>query len=75
MGGATYLRNLRAPLAGISLIPTGGIDLEETLPLLSAGATAIGLGSSLFPASEVAAGNWDAIEQRAATIAQAVASL
>ncbi|NJN29958.1 MAG: hypothetical protein HC824_05535 [Synechococcales cyanobacterium RM1_1_8] len=37
VGGVAYLRQLREPLAGIPLIPTGGIGLGEVLPLLAAG--------------------------------------
>lgn len=75
MGGATYLRNLRAPLAGISLIPTGGIHREEAVPLLEAGAMAIGLGGTLFPKPAVNAAQWENIEQQANAVVQSVKKL
>lgn len=75
MGGAAYLKNLRAPLAGISLIPTGGIAIKEAVPLLQAGAMAIGLGGSLFPPHEVAARDWQQIEQRASAVVQSTKKL
>ncbi len=75
MGGATYLQNLRAPLADISLIPTGGIAIEDAVPLLKAGAMAIGLGGSLFPKAAVTAGDWKHIEQQAAAVLQSIKKL
>lgn len=75
MGGATYLKNLRAPLAPVSLIPTGGIAIEDAVPLLQAGAMAIGLGGSLFPTAAVATENWELIEQQAATVVQSIKKL
>jgi 2-dehydro-3-deoxyphosphogluconate aldolase/(4S)-4-hydroxy-2-oxoglutarate aldolase len=45
--GTGYLRDLRAPLPDIPLIPTGGIGLEDIGEWLDAGAAAVGLGSVL----------------------------
>ncbi len=75
MGGATYLKNLRAPLAGISLIPTGGIAIEDAVPLLQAGAMAIGLGGSLFPKAAVAAEDWQRVEQQATAVVRDIKKL
>lgn len=47
MGGASYLRSLKAPLPHIKLIPTGGVTLETAGDLISAGAEAIGVGADL----------------------------
>jgi len=75
LGGATYLQNLCAPLANISLIPTGGIAIGDAVPLLQAGAMAIGLGGSLFPKAAIAAGDWDYIEQQAAAVVKSTKKL
>ncbi len=48
-GGAAYLRQLRAPLGPIPLIPTGGVTRTNAGELLAAGALAVGLGRDLFP--------------------------
>lgn len=45
--GIGYLRDIRAPLPDIPLIPTGGIGLEDIGDWLDAGALAVGLGSVL----------------------------
>jgi len=47
LGGATYLKSLRAPLPHIPLMPTGGATLETIGGFLAAGAVAVGVGSAL----------------------------
>ena len=64
VGGANYIKSLQAPLGQISLIPTGGITLENAPAMISAGAIAVGLSSQLFPKSLVEAKDWQAITQR-----------
>lgn len=48
VGGVRYLRDVRAPLPGIALVPTGGVAIGDVADYLSAGAIAVGLGSPLF---------------------------
>ena len=66
LGGPRYLRNLRAPLGQIPLVPTGGLTLENATEFIEAGATAVCLGGALFPRQLVAERQWSAIAQRAA---------
>jgi 2-dehydro-3-deoxyphosphogluconate aldolase/(4S)-4-hydroxy-2-oxoglutarate aldolase len=47
LGGPTYLKSLRAPLAGIPLMPTGGVRLDTVAAYLEAGAVALGVGGDL----------------------------
>lgn len=47
MGGASYLRSLKAPLPHIKLIPTGGVTLETAADFIRAGAEAVGVGADL----------------------------
>lgn len=68
LGGADYIQSLQAPLAGIPLIPTGGVTVENAKAFLNAGAVAVGLSSSLFPQAAIAAGNWEAIVTQAETL-------
>ncbi len=72
MGGLTYLHNLRGPLGHIPLIPTGGVTVENAVTFLRAGAVAVGLAGSLFPAAAIAGENWAEVEQRAAALLQAI---
>ncbi|BCJ41988.1 2-keto-3-deoxy-phosphogluconate aldolase [Actinoplanes ianthinogenes] len=43
----SYLKDLRAPLPQVRILPTGGIGLDDISDWLSAGAAAVGLGSPL----------------------------
>jgi 2-dehydro-3-deoxyphosphogluconate aldolase/(4S)-4-hydroxy-2-oxoglutarate aldolase len=47
VGGASYLKALKAPLPQVKLLPTGGVDLDTAPEYLAAGASALGLGASL----------------------------
>ncbi len=72
LGGAAYLRSLRAPLRDIPLIPTGGVNLANAPDLLAAGAVAVGLSSQLFPQALLAAEDWDGIAERARQLLQSL---
>ena len=45
IGGTRYLQSLKGPLPHIPLIPSGGIDLENAVPLLEAGGYCTGFVS------------------------------
>jgi 2-dehydro-3-deoxyphosphogluconate aldolase/(4S)-4-hydroxy-2-oxoglutarate aldolase len=47
VGGATYIKSLKAPLPQIELIPTGGVSLKNIAELIQAGALAVGVGADL----------------------------
>jgi 2-dehydro-3-deoxyphosphogluconate aldolase/(4S)-4-hydroxy-2-oxoglutarate aldolase len=47
MGGAKYLRSLKAPMPHLKLIPTGGVDQSTAAEFIKAGAEAIGVGADL----------------------------
>lgn len=46
--GAAYLKELKAPLNKINLLPTGGVSLENMETFFEAGAMGVGMGSTLF---------------------------
>jgi len=48
LGGASYLRALKAPLPQIKMLPTGGVDLSTAEDFIRAGASALGVGASVF---------------------------
>ena len=48
LGGARYLRDVRAPLPHIPLIPTGGVGIDDAGRYIAAGAVAVGIGGPLF---------------------------
>jgi len=57
MGGASYLKSLRAPFPELKLIPTGGVTLETAVDFLKAGARALGVGADLVNSAAIAAKN------------------
>jgi 2-dehydro-3-deoxyphosphogluconate aldolase/(4S)-4-hydroxy-2-oxoglutarate aldolase len=56
LGGASYLRALKAPFPHVRLIPTGGVTIATAGDFLKAGAEALGVGSDLVNAKAIAEG-------------------
>lgn len=50
LGGAKYIKALRAPLPHIPLVPTGGVNLSTAAEFIEAGAAALGVGGELVHA-------------------------
>ncbi|HWR50207.1 MAG TPA: bifunctional 4-hydroxy-2-oxoglutarate aldolase/2-dehydro-3-deoxy-phosphogluconate aldolase [Bryobacteraceae bacterium] len=73
MGGAKYIKALRAPFPQIEMIPTGGVNLETAGDFLKAGACAIAVGAELVDAKAIKEGRLDIIEDKAKQYLAAVA--
>ena len=56
--GPGYIKNLRAPLPHLRVVPTGGVDLQTAPEFLKAGCAALGVGSSLLSAEILRTKNW-----------------
>ncbi|HWB84873.1 MAG TPA: bifunctional 4-hydroxy-2-oxoglutarate aldolase/2-dehydro-3-deoxy-phosphogluconate aldolase [Bryobacteraceae bacterium] len=65
MGGAKYIKALKAPFPQIEMIPTGGVNLETVGDFLKAGACAVAVGGELVDAKAIKEGRFDAIEEKA----------
>lgn len=61
VGGAKYIKALKAPLPQVPMVPTGGVNLETAAEFLRAGSAALGIGGELISASALKAGNLKAI--------------
>ena len=61
MGGASYLKSLKAPLPQIEMIPTGGVMLGTAAEFLEAGAFALGVGSDLVAVKKIKDGRPEVI--------------
>ena len=61
LGGPLYIRELRGPFDHIPLVAVGGVSIENARDHLQAGATALGVGISLFGEQAVSAGDWDTV--------------
>src|SRR6476469_6598821 len=57
VGGAKYIKALKAPLPHIPMIPTGGVNLQTAAAFLRAGADALGIGGELISAAALKSGN------------------
>ena len=74
LGGAKYLKALKGPLPQVLLIPTGGVKLELVGDFISAGASALGVGSELINKEAVASENFGYISSPARKFLQAIRS-
>ena len=63
--GADYIKDVKAPLPQIPLVPTGGISAENAADFITAGATALGVGSALVNNQLIAAGEFASLTERA----------
>src|SRR5206468_10873883 len=65
VGGAAYLKSLKAPLPQIELMPTGGVSLKTAADFLAAGAFALGVGADLVDLAALRRGNAASITEKA----------
>jgi 2-dehydro-3-deoxyphosphogluconate aldolase/(4S)-4-hydroxy-2-oxoglutarate aldolase len=72
LGGATYLKSIKAPLPQIELIPTGGVSLKNVADFIAAGAFALGVGADLVDLAALRRGEANAITEKARQYVAAV---
>jgi 2-dehydro-3-deoxyphosphogluconate aldolase/(4S)-4-hydroxy-2-oxoglutarate aldolase len=65
VGGASYIKALKAPLPQVELVPTGGVNLETAADFIKAGAAALGLGSDLVDLKALREGKAAVVTERA----------
>ena len=65
VGGASYLKALKAPFPDIPMIPTGGVSTTTIHDFFDAGASAVGVGGDLVDKKAIAEGKWDVITEKA----------
>ncbi len=74
VGGATYLKSIKAPLPQVELIPTGGVSLKTVGDFIAAGAFAVGVGADLVDVAAVRRGDTARITVKATEYVAAVAA-
>ena len=62
---ARYIKDVRAPLPHLRLMPTGGITVDNIRTYLDYGAFGVGVGSTLINQSAVADQDWSALTNHA----------
>jgi 2-dehydro-3-deoxyphosphogluconate aldolase / (4S)-4-hydroxy-2-oxoglutarate aldolase len=65
LGGAKYLKSVKAPLPQVEMIPTGGVSQASATEFLEAGAFALGVGADLVDLKAIAAGKPETITESA----------
>lgn len=69
---AAFVAQVRGPFPEWRLFPTAGVTPENFQAVLGAGAFGVGFVASLFRHQDLAAGDFEAVERRAAGIFQAL---
>jgi 2-dehydro-3-deoxyphosphogluconate aldolase/(4S)-4-hydroxy-2-oxoglutarate aldolase len=74
LGGASYIKALKAPLPQIDLIPTGGVNLQTAADFIKAGSTALGVGADLVDLKALRDGQDALLTERARKLVEIVRS-
>jgi 2-dehydro-3-deoxyphosphogluconate aldolase/(4S)-4-hydroxy-2-oxoglutarate aldolase len=70
--GPGYIKDVKAPLPQVKLLPTGGVSLTNAGEWIKAGACAVGVGSALLDARAIDEGRFDVIAANARTLVASV---
>ncbi|MER3445335.1 MAG: hypothetical protein C4291_00200 [Candidatus Dadabacteria bacterium] len=73
VGGASYIRAIKGLLPFIEVMTTGGVTIENFMEFLQAGATAVGLSTSLIGSGGLA--DSKTVSQRARKVVQILSEL
>ena len=65
MGGASYIKSLKAPLPQVHLVPTGGVSEKNVADFIHAGASAVGVGADLVDIEKLKSGDAATVTERA----------
>lgn len=74
LGGASYVRALKAPLPEARLVPTGGVSLETVGDFIRAGASAVGVGADLVDLVRIKEGRDATVTESARKYIEAIAA-
>lgn len=72
--GPQYIKDVRAPLPHLKLMPTGGVSPDNAGDWIRAGAVAVAAGSSLLDAAAIESGRFEVITANARRIVENVAA-
>ena len=72
--GPQYIKDVRAPLPQLKLMPTGGVSPDNAGDWIRAGAVAVAAGSSLLDAAAIESGRFEVITANARRIVENVAA-
>ena len=72
--GPQYIKDVRAPMPQLKLMPTGGVSPDNAGDWIRAGAVAVAAGSSLLDAAAIESGRFEVITANARRIVENVAA-
>ncbi|MDP2259639.1 MAG: bifunctional 4-hydroxy-2-oxoglutarate aldolase/2-dehydro-3-deoxy-phosphogluconate aldolase [Caulobacter sp.] len=77
VGGPTFVKNVLGPMPWTRIMPTGGVDPDETSlrEWFGAGIVAAGMGSKLITNDLLKAGDWKGIEDRVRKTVDLISSI
>lgn len=61
--GAGYIKDVKAPLNQVKMMPTGGISTDNMQSFLEVGVDGFGIGSPLFNKTIIKSKDWNALEK------------
>lgn len=61
--GSSFIKELGGPLSQIKLLPTGGINLNNCIDFMQAGAAGLGIGSQIFDHNLIENKNWNGLKE------------
>ena len=65
LGGASYIKSLKAPLPHVEMIPTGGVSVKTAADFIKAGSLALGVGADLVDTKAIREGNAKLVTEKA----------
>ncbi|MET7258587.1 bifunctional 4-hydroxy-2-oxoglutarate aldolase/2-dehydro-3-deoxy-phosphogluconate aldolase [Dyadobacter fermentans] len=71
--GPGYIKDVKAPMNQLKLLPTGGVSLENMDAFLKAGANGLGIGGQLFDKKLIQDKDWDGLKAHFLQFAQKLA--
>jgi 2-dehydro-3-deoxyphosphogluconate aldolase/(4S)-4-hydroxy-2-oxoglutarate aldolase len=74
LGGASYLRALKAPLPQVKMLPTGGVDVTTAADFIKAGAVALGVGAAVVDLKLLAQKGPGAVTERCRQLVDVVSA-
>lgn len=73
--GPGHVASMKGPLGHVPMMPTGGVTLDNVGAFFEAGATAVGVGSSLVDSDAVAAGEFRVLTENAEAFCERIESV
>lgn len=75
LGGAAYLKEIRAPLDHVPMIASGSVGLHNIREIIEAGAFAVGIGGNLVNREWIESGNFAAMQKMAGELVRVISEM